>query len=123
MSSPTPTPSACQSNAENDRTLVLGRFWLSIALLTATVMQVLDITIVSVALPKPAVRLAALWAWPCWVGWSAWTHPYPLLALWPPFWAVPLRCYWVTLPSKSGEHLSVSGYSIISESIFGRFSC
>ena len=27
---------------------MLGRFWLSIALLTATVMQVLDITIVSV---------------------------------------------------------------------------
>ena len=59
MSSPTPTPSTCQSNAENDRTLVLRRFWLSTALLTATVMQVLDITIVSVALPYMAGSLAA----------------------------------------------------------------
>ena len=59
MSSPTPTPSVCQSNAENDRTLVLRRFWLSTALLTATVMQVLDITIVSVALPYMAGSLAA----------------------------------------------------------------
>ena len=38
---------------------MLGRFWLSIALLTATVMQVLDITIVSVALPYMAGSLSA----------------------------------------------------------------
>ena len=35
------------------------RFWLSVALLTATVMQVLDITIVSVALPYMAGSLSA----------------------------------------------------------------
>ena len=35
------------------------RFWLSVALLAATVMQVLDITIVSVALPYMAGSLSA----------------------------------------------------------------
>ncbi|MDA8113893.1 MAG: hypothetical protein M0Z43_04085 [Acidithiobacillus sp.] len=43
MSSPTPTPSACQINAENDRILVLRRFWLSTALFTATVMRAMPL--------------------------------------------------------------------------------